>query len=82
MDGDAGVMSLVHTEVFITIDNTINQCLPTFFFYRGTPKIIFISRGAPTYENVYRPENFDSEERCSVTAKLLSINLFVKRYYV
>jgi hypothetical protein len=31
----------------------------------------FISQGTPTSENVYRPEELDSGERNSLTAKLL-----------
>jgi hypothetical protein len=35
-------------------------------------RYIFISRGTPTYENVYRPQEVDSGERKSITARLLS----------
>jgi hypothetical protein len=35
-------------------------------------KYVFISRGTPTYENVYRSEKVESGERNSITAKLLS----------
>jgi hypothetical protein len=35
-------------------------------------KSFFISRGTPTYENIYRPEKVDSGERNSITAKKLS----------
>jgi hypothetical protein len=35
-----------------------------------------MSRGIPTYENVYRPEKVDSGERNSITAKLLQENFF------
>jgi len=33
------------------------NCFSPTFFHGETPKIISLSRGNPTYENVYRPEN-------------------------
>jgi hypothetical protein len=41
-------------------------------------KYVFISRGSPTYENVYRPEKVDSVDRSSVTAKLVSRKFIFK----
>jgi hypothetical protein len=41
-------------------------------------RYILISRGTPTYENVYRPQTVDSGERKSITARLLSGNFYVK----
>jgi hypothetical protein len=45
-------------------------------------RYIFISRGTPTYENVYRPQKVDSGERKSITARLLSGKLYVKICYI
>jgi hypothetical protein len=41
-------------------------------FRGGTPKIICHIPRNLSYENVYRPEKFDSGERNLITAKLLS----------
>jgi hypothetical protein len=41
-------------------------------------RYIFISRGTPAYENVYRPQKVDSGERKSITARLLSGKFYVK----
>jgi hypothetical protein len=45
-------------------------------------RYIFISRGTPTYENVYRPQKVDSGERKSITASLLSGKFYVKICYI
>jgi hypothetical protein len=45
-------------------------------------RYIFISRGTPTYENVYRPQKVDSGKRKSITARLLSGKLYVKICYI
>jgi hypothetical protein len=42
----------------------------------------FISRGTPTYEEVYRPQKVDSGERKSITARLLSGKFYVKICYI
>jgi hypothetical protein len=44
-------------------------------------RYIFISRGTPTYENVYRPQKVDSGERKSITARL-SGKFYVKICYI
>jgi hypothetical protein len=43
---------------------------------------IFLSRGTPTYENVYRPQKVDSGERKSITARLLLGKFHVKICYI
>jgi hypothetical protein len=45
-------------------------------------RYIFISRGTPTYENVYRPQKVYSGEHKSITARLLSGNFYVKICYI
>jgi hypothetical protein len=45
-------------------------------------RYIFISRGTPTYENVYRPQKVDSGERKPITAKLLSGKCYIKICYI
>jgi hypothetical protein len=45
-------------------------------------RYMFISRGTPTYENVYRPQKVDSVERKSITARLLSGKFYVKICYI
>jgi hypothetical protein len=45
-------------------------------------RYIFISRGTPTYENVYRPQKVDSGKRKSITARLLSGKFYVKICYI
>jgi hypothetical protein len=45
-------------------------------------RYIFISRGTPTYKNVYRPQKADSGERKSITARLLSGKFYVKICYI
>jgi hypothetical protein len=45
-------------------------------------RYIFISRGTPTYENVYRQQKFDSGERKSIAARLLSGKFYVKICYI
>jgi hypothetical protein len=45
-------------------------------------KYIFISRGTPTYENVYRPQKVDGGARKSITARLLSGKFYVKICYI
>jgi hypothetical protein len=45
-------------------------------------RYIFISRGTPTYENVYRPQKVDSREHKSITARLLSGKYYVKICYI
>jgi hypothetical protein len=42
---------------------------------------ISISRGTPTYENVYRPQKIDIGESKSITARLLSRKFYVKMLY-
>jgi hypothetical protein len=45
-------------------------------------RYIFISRGTPTYEDVYRPQKVDSGEHKSITARLLSGKYYVKICYI
>jgi hypothetical protein len=45
-------------------------------------RYIFISRGTPAYENVYRPQKVESGERKSITARLLSGKFYVKILYI
>jgi hypothetical protein len=45
-------------------------------------RYIFISRGTPTYEHVYRPQKVDCGERKSITARLLSGKFYVNICYI
>jgi hypothetical protein len=57
----------------------INPVFPNLSSVEESLKLFFISRGTPTYENVYRPEKLNSGERNSITAKLLSIKFIWHR---
>jgi hypothetical protein len=63
-------------------DALFKAAFPNLFSKEEPLRYIFIFRGTPTYENVYRPQKVDSGKRKSIAARLLSGKFYVKICYI